>query len=98
MKYPTTPARSAGRLPDVAPASRARRRRAGAAAARPARGRHAGRQPGHTVRRPRPEPADAVDVMGSGWFAAAAANVKPGMTVTVVRDGAVGLLGCSPPR
>src|SRR5436190_22316399 len=35
----------------------------------------------------------ASDVMGTGWFAAAAANVKPGMTVAVVGDGAVGLLG-----
>lgn len=33
------------------------------------------------------------DVMGTGWFAATAANVKPGMTVAVVGDGAVGLLG-----
>ncbi len=33
------------------------------------------------------------DVMGTGWFAAAAANVQPGMTVAVVGDGAVGLLG-----
>jgi threonine dehydrogenase-like Zn-dependent dehydrogenase len=33
------------------------------------------------------------DVMGTGWFAADAANVKPGMTVVVVGDGAVGLLG-----
>jgi threonine dehydrogenase-like Zn-dependent dehydrogenase len=33
------------------------------------------------------------DVMGTGWFAAAAANVKPGNTVVVVGDGAVGLLG-----
>jgi threonine dehydrogenase-like Zn-dependent dehydrogenase len=33
------------------------------------------------------------DVMGTGWFAAKAANVKPGSTVTVVGDGAVGLLG-----
>ena len=31
--------------------------------------------------------------MGTGWFAADAANVKPGMTVAVVGDGAVGLLG-----
>jgi len=29
----------------------------------------------------------------TGWFAAVAANVKPGMTVAVVGDGAVGLLG-----
>src|SRR5260370_24214820 len=33
------------------------------------------------------------DVMGTGWFAAGAANVKPGSTVAVVGDGAVGLLG-----
>ena len=33
------------------------------------------------------------DVLGTGWFAADAANVKPGMTVAVVGDGAVGLLG-----
>jgi threonine dehydrogenase-like Zn-dependent dehydrogenase len=33
------------------------------------------------------------DVMGTGWFAADAANVKPGATVAVVGDGAVGLLG-----
>src|SRR5216117_2158291 len=33
------------------------------------------------------------DVMGKGWFAAVAANVKPGATVAVVGDGAVGLLG-----
>jgi threonine dehydrogenase-like Zn-dependent dehydrogenase len=31
------------------------------------------------------------DVMGTGWFAADAANVKPGSTVVVVGDGAVGL-------
>src|SRR3989440_3910811 len=31
--------------------------------------------------------------MGTGWFAADAANVKPGNTVAVVGDGAVGLLG-----
>src|SRR5438876_2382916 len=33
------------------------------------------------------------DVMGTGWFAADAADVKPGSTVAVVGDGAVGLLG-----
>ena len=33
------------------------------------------------------------DVMGTGWFAAEAAKVKPGATVAVVGDGAVGLLG-----
>jgi threonine dehydrogenase-like Zn-dependent dehydrogenase len=31
------------------------------------------------------------DVMGTGWWAAVAAEVKPGMTVAVVGDGAVGL-------
>ena len=35
----------------------------------------------------------ASDVLGTGWFAADAANVKPGKTVAVVGDGAVGLLG-----
>ena len=33
------------------------------------------------------------DVLGTGWFAADAAGVKPGATVAVVGDGAVGLLG-----
>ena len=33
------------------------------------------------------------DVLGTGWFAANAANVKPESTVAVVGDGAVGLLG-----
>jgi threonine dehydrogenase-like Zn-dependent dehydrogenase len=33
------------------------------------------------------------DVMGTGWFAADAAQVAPGMTVAVVGDGAVGLCG-----
>ena len=33
------------------------------------------------------------DVLGTGWFAADAANVKPGTTVAVIGDGAVGLLG-----
>jgi len=33
------------------------------------------------------------DVLGTGWFAADAANVKPGSTTVVVGDGAVGLLG-----
>ena len=34
----------------------------------------------------------ASDVLGTGWFAADAANVKPGSTVAIVGDGAVGLL------
>src|SRR5262245_55674687 len=35
----------------------------------------------------------ASDVLGTGWFAADAAGVKPGSTVAVVGHGAVGLLG-----
>ena len=35
----------------------------------------------------------ASDVLGTGWFAADAANVRPGSTAVVVGDGAVGLLG-----
>ncbi|MBW9205829.1 zinc-dependent alcohol dehydrogenase family protein [Mumia sp. zg.B17] len=35
----------------------------------------------------------ASDVLGTGWFAAVAAEVAPGKTVAVVGDGAVGLLG-----
>jgi threonine dehydrogenase-like Zn-dependent dehydrogenase len=35
----------------------------------------------------------ASDVLGTGWFAATAADVQPGKTVAVVGDGAVGLLG-----
>jgi threonine dehydrogenase-like Zn-dependent dehydrogenase len=35
----------------------------------------------------------ASDVLGTGWFAAVAAQVRPGHTVAVVGDGAVGLLG-----
>ncbi|WP_045741720.1 zinc-dependent alcohol dehydrogenase family protein [Actinoplanes rectilineatus] len=35
----------------------------------------------------------ASDVLGTGWFAAVAAQVGPGKTVAVVGDGAVGLLG-----
>lgn len=34
----------------------------------------------------------ASDVLGTGWFGAVAANVRPGKTVAVVGDGAVGLL------
>ena len=33
------------------------------------------------------------DVMATGWHAAVSAGVKPGMTVAVVGDGAVGLCG-----
>ena len=35
----------------------------------------------------------ASDVLGTGWFGAVAAEVRPGKTVAVIGDGAVGLLG-----
>jgi threonine dehydrogenase-like Zn-dependent dehydrogenase len=35
----------------------------------------------------------ASDVLGTGWFAAVAADTGPGKTVAVVGDGAVGLMG-----
>lgn len=35
----------------------------------------------------------ASDVLGTGWFAAVAAEASPGKTVAVVGDGAVGLMG-----
>jgi threonine dehydrogenase-like Zn-dependent dehydrogenase len=35
----------------------------------------------------------ASDVLGTGWFAAVAADAGPGKTVVVVGDGAVGLMG-----
>ena len=40
----------------------------------------------------------ASDVLGTGWFAAVAAEVGPGKTVAVVGDGAVGLLGILPAK
>jgi len=55
---------------------------------------------GTLVATPETPPADLVphllavsDVLGTGWFAADAANVRPGSTAVVVGDGAVGLLG-----
>ncbi len=39
-----------------------------------------------------PDLLAASDVLGTGWFAAVAAEVGPGKTVAVVGDGAVGLL------
>lgn len=49
-----------------------------------------------TQERPSPEMLPSLlttsDVLGTGWFAAEAANVKPGSTAVVVGDGAVGLL------
>lgn len=55
---------------------------------------------GSLVATPEPPPDDLIpgllatsDVLGTGWFAADAARVRPGATVVVVGDGAVGLLG-----
>ncbi len=54
---------------------------------------------GTLVATPEPPPDDLVpsllaasDVLGTGWFAAVAAQAGPGKTVAVVGDGAVGLL------
>jgi threonine dehydrogenase-like Zn-dependent dehydrogenase len=50
-----------------------------------------------TPSRPTPEQERSLlaasDVLGTGWFAAVAAEAGPGKTVAVVGDGAVGLLG-----
>jgi threonine dehydrogenase-like Zn-dependent dehydrogenase len=50
-----------------------------------------------TPTRPTPEQIPSLlaasDVLGTGWFAAVAAEAGPGKTVAVVGDGAVGLLG-----
>ena len=55
---------------------------------------------GTLVAMPGEPPADLIpsllaasDVLGTGWFAAVAAEAGPGKTVAVVGDGAVGLLG-----
>src|SRR5436305_10115079 len=40
----------------------------------------------------------ASDVLGTGWFAAVAAEAGPGKTVAVVGDGAVGLLAVLAPQ
>jgi threonine dehydrogenase-like Zn-dependent dehydrogenase len=40
-----------------------------------------------------PDYLAASDVLGTGWFAAVAAEAGPGKTVAVVGDGAVGLMG-----
>jgi threonine dehydrogenase-like Zn-dependent dehydrogenase len=54
---------------------------------------------GTLVATPGPPPEDLIpsllaasDVLGTGWFGADAAEVRPGKTVAVVGDGAVGLL------
>jgi threonine dehydrogenase-like Zn-dependent dehydrogenase len=46
-------------------------------------------QPDHSLI---PSLLTASDVLGTGWFAAVAADVRPGKTVAVVGDGAVGLM------
>jgi threonine dehydrogenase-like Zn-dependent dehydrogenase len=49
--------------------------------------------PGHPIPELIPSLLAASDVLGTGWFAAVAADVRPGKTVAVVGDGAVGLMG-----
>jgi threonine dehydrogenase-like Zn-dependent dehydrogenase len=49
--------------------------------------------PGQPAREQIPSLLAASDVLGTGWFAAVAADVRPGKTVAVVGDGAVGLMG-----
>ena len=66
---------------------------AGAAGARPACRRHAGRDARIASRRSIPSLLATSDVLGTGWYAADAARVQPGSTVAVVGDGAVGLMG-----
>jgi threonine dehydrogenase-like Zn-dependent dehydrogenase len=48
--------------------------------------------PGHPTPDLIPSLLAASDVLGTGWFAAVAADVRPGKTVAVVGDGAVGLM------
>lgn len=48
--------------------------------------------PGTPSREQRSDLLALSDVMGTGWFGAVAANTRPGGTVVVVGDGAVGLL------
>ena len=49
--------------------------------------------PGHPDEELIPSLLAASDVLGTGWFAAVAAEAGPGKTVAVVGDGAVGLMG-----
>ena len=85
-----------GRLPVLVRARRVRAAPIGTQAeygAHPARRRH----PRRDARQPDadliPSLLAASDVLGTGWFAAVAAEAGPGKTVAVVGDGAVGLLG-----
>ena len=68
-------------------------RHPGRAGPHPARRRHAGRHPGQPDADLIPSLLAASDVLGTGWFAAVAAEAGPGKTVAVVGDGAVGLHG-----
>ena len=81
------------RLSVVVPAPRVCDYGAGAFVARPTRGWHFGCHSGCPSDGLIPSLLTLSDVVGTGWFAAEAASVKPGMTVAVVGDGAVGLLG-----
>jgi threonine dehydrogenase-like Zn-dependent dehydrogenase len=49
--------------------------------------------PGHPAQALIPSLLAASDVLGTGWFAAVAAEAGPGKAVAVVGDGAVGLMG-----
>lgn len=49
--------------------------------------------PGHPTEAQARSLLAASDVLGTGWFAAVAAEAGPGKTVAVVGDGAVGLMG-----
>lgn len=51
------------------------------------------RLPGVPDERLVPSLLAASDVLGTGWFAAVAAEAGPGRTIAVVGDGAVGLMG-----
>ncbi|SHM83922.1 Alcohol dehydrogenase GroES-like domain-containing protein [Actinacidiphila paucisporea] len=48
--------------------------------------------PGHPGPELIPDMLAASDVLGTGWYAAVAAQAGPGRTVAVVGDGAVGLM------
>ena len=89
----TCPICQAGYQSRCVDAGRRVRGRAGRAAARPAGRRHAGRHAGLPSDDLLPRLMATSDVLGTGWFAAVAAEVGPGKTVAVVGDGAVGLLG-----
>ena len=82
-------------VPDVLhpPGARCAHRRAGPVRADRAGRRHARRRPGMPADDLVPSLLATSDVLGTGWFGAAAAEAGPGKTVAAVGDGAVGLLG-----